>query len=139
MTNHYKNATNTSNTANIRTSAKARARPAKSNAGFVNHDAVLSMLQGGSIYGLNMSINEGLTIKDGRIVEGNYNQYPMVRMRDIPILRVHFGGLSNGERYSEAGEPPVGPIGPAIAGAIYAATGKRIRQTPFRKQDLRWT
>ncbi|MDB5423995.1 MAG: Isoquinoline 1-oxidoreductase beta subunit, partial [Phenylobacterium sp.] len=106
--------------------------------GIVNQDAVLTQLEGGAIYGLNMTLNEGLTVKDGRIVESNYHDYPMVRMGDVPTLRVHFGGVSNGERFSEAGEAPVGPIGPAIANAIFAATGKRIRQTPFRKQDLSW-
>jgi isoquinoline 1-oxidoreductase beta subunit len=107
--------------------------------GIINQDAVLAMLEGGAIFGLNMTLNEELTVKDGRIVEGNYNEYPMVRMRDVPMLRVHFGGISNGDRFSEAGEAPVGPVGPAIANAIFAATGKRIRQTPLRKQDLSWT
>jgi isoquinoline 1-oxidoreductase beta subunit len=51
---------------------------------------------------------------------------------------VHFGGLTGADRYSEVGEPPVGPVGPAVANAIYAATGKRIRTMPFRKADLSW-
>jgi isoquinoline 1-oxidoreductase beta subunit len=106
--------------------------------GVVNRDAVLAQLEGGTIFGLNMSLNEGLTVENGRIVEGNYHEYPMVRIADVPNIRVHFGALSNGERMSELGEPPVGPVGPAVANAIHAATGKRIRQTPFRKQDLAW-
>ena len=48
-------------------------------------------------------------------------------------------GLSDNPRYNEIGEPPAGSIGPAVGNAIFAATGKRIRSTPFRKQDLRWT
>jgi isoquinoline 1-oxidoreductase beta subunit len=106
----------------------------------LNRDAVLAQLQGGMIFGLNMSLNEELTVKDGRIVEGNFDQYRMLRMSDTPRdLHVHFGALSGHERFTEIGEPPVGPIGPAIANAIYRATGKRIRTTPFRKHDLRWT
>jgi len=105
----------------------------------LNRDAVLHELQGGVVFGLNMSLNEGLTLKDGRIVEGNFDAYPMLRMADMPQINIHFGGLSGHERFSEIGEPPVGVIGPAIGNAIFRATGKRIRSTPFRKQDLSWT
>ena len=105
----------------------------------LNRDAALAQVEGGTVYGLNMSLNEALTIENGRIVEGNFHEYPMLRMADIPDIRPHAGGLSGAERFNELGEPPVGPIGPAIANAIFAATGKRIRQTPFRNQDLKWT
>jgi isoquinoline 1-oxidoreductase beta subunit len=106
----------------------------------LNRDAVATELEGGTLFGLNMSLNEELNIKDGRIVEGNYDQYPMIRMADVPrSLHVHFGGLSNNPRFNEIGEPPVGPIGPAIGNAIFQATGKRVRTTPLRKHDLSWT
>jgi len=106
----------------------------------LNRDAVATQLEGGTLFGLNMSLNEELNIKDGRIVEGNYDQYPMIRMADVPrSLHVHFGGLSNNARFTEIGEPPVGPIGPAIGNAIFQATGKRVRTTPLRKHDLSWT
>lgn len=105
----------------------------------VNRDAVLHEMQGGVAFGLNLALNEGLTIKDGRIVEGNFDQYPMLRMADMPKINVHFGGLSGHERFAEVGEPPVGVIGPAVANAIFRVTGKRIRSTPFRKHDLSWS
>lgn len=105
----------------------------------INRDAVMAQLQGGMIFGLNMSLNEELNIQDGRIVEGNFDQYPMVRMADTPEINVHFGGLTGHARFSEIGEPPVGPVGPAVANAIYQATGKRIRTMPFRKHDLSWS
>jgi isoquinoline 1-oxidoreductase beta subunit len=105
----------------------------------LNRDAVATELEGGTLFGLNMSLNEELNIKDGRIVEGNYDLYPMIRMTDVPrSLHVHFGGLSNNPRFNEIGEPPVGPIGPAIGNAIFQATGKRVRTTPLRKHDLSW-
>lgn len=104
----------------------------------LNQDAVLAQLQGGMIFGANMSLNEELNVQDGRIVEGNFDLYPMLRMADTPrALRVHFDAVSGHERHCEIGEPPVGPIGPAIANAIFRATGKRIRTMPFRKHDLR--
>lgn len=103
----------------------------------VNRDAVLAELEGGTIFGLNMAMNEALNIRGGRIVEGNYDEYPMLRIADIPEIRVHFGGLTDADRYGEIGEPPVGPIGAAVANAIFQATGKRLRAQPFRKHDLR--
>ncbi|HEU4780399.1 MAG TPA: molybdopterin cofactor-binding domain-containing protein [Steroidobacteraceae bacterium] len=103
-----------------------------------NRDAVEAQMQGGILFGLNMALNEELNIENGRIVEGNFDTYPMLRMADTPRLRVHFGGLTGAERSCEVGEPPVGPVGPAVANAIYAATGKRIRTMPFRKHDLSW-
>jgi len=72
------------------------------------------------------------------MVEGNFDQYPILRTGDMPQINVHFGGLSGHDRFSEMGEPPVGPVGPAIANAIFRATGKRIRSTPLRKHDLSW-
>jgi isoquinoline 1-oxidoreductase beta subunit len=104
----------------------------------VNRDAVLNLAQGGLIFGLNMALNEEVSVKDGRMVEGNFDQYPILRTGDMPQINVHFGGLSGHDRFSEMGEPPVGPVGPAIANAIFRATGKRIRSTPLRKHDLSW-
>ena len=104
-----------------------------------NAEAIRVELQGGTLFGLNMSLNEGLTVKNGQIVEGNFDVYPLLRMADAPrIINVHFGGLSDNPRYNEIGEPPAGTIGPAIANAIFQATGKRLRSTPFRRQDLAW-
>ncbi|WP_438307834.1 molybdopterin cofactor-binding domain-containing protein [Burkholderia pseudomallei] len=106
----------------------------------MNEDAVRVELEGGTLFGLNMTLNEELTIHDGAIVEGNFDTYPMLRMANVPrTIRIHFGGLSDNPRYSPIGEPPTGPVGPAVGNAIFAAIGKRIRSTPFRKQDLRWT
>jgi isoquinoline 1-oxidoreductase beta subunit len=104
----------------------------------VNPDAALNLVQGGLIFGLNMALNEEMNVKDGRMVEGNFDQYPVLRMGDTPVIRVHFGGLSGHDRFSELGEPPAGPVGPAVANAIFRITGKRVRSTPLRKHDLSW-
>jgi isoquinoline 1-oxidoreductase beta subunit len=85
-----------------------------------------------------MAMNEGLSVKDGRIVEGNFSDYPIVRTADVPKINVHFGGLTGHDRFSEIGEPPVGPVGPAIGNAIFKASGKRLRTTPFRLSELNW-
>jgi isoquinoline 1-oxidoreductase beta subunit len=105
-----------------------------------NPDAVRSQLQGGTIYGLNMALNEELQIENGAVVSDNYDKYPMLRMGDVPTnIRVHLDGTSGHPRINEIGEPPVGPVGPAIANAIFQATGKRIRRMPFRTEDLSWS
>ncbi len=105
-----------------------------------NADAVRAQIEGGTIFGLNMTLNEEMTLKDGAIVEGNYDEYPMLRMGDqLPQIDIHFGALSGHDRFDLMGELPVGPIGPAVGNAIYSAIGKRLRTTPFRKQDLSWT
>ena len=57
----------------------------------------------------------------------------------VPVINVHFDALSNHDRFDIIGEAPVGPIGPAIGNAIFQATGKRLRSTPFRNHDLSWS
>ncbi|MBS3647223.1 xanthine dehydrogenase family protein molybdopterin-binding subunit [Pseudaminobacter sp. 19-2017] len=104
----------------------------------MNKDAVQVQLEGGAIFGLNLALNEKLNVEHGRIVEGNYDEYPVIRMGDTPEIHVHFEALTDHERYDEIGEPPVGPVGPALANAIFEITGKRLRTQPFREHDLSW-
>jgi isoquinoline 1-oxidoreductase beta subunit len=106
----------------------------------IHRDAVLAQLEGATIFGLNMTLNEEVTLADGAIVEGNFDTYPMLRTGDMPRrINVHFDALSGNDRFSMIGEAPVGPIGPALGNAIFQATGKRLRSTPFRKHDLKWS
>lgn len=105
----------------------------------MNRDECENLMQGGMMFGLNMTLNEEMTVESGRMVEGNFDTYPMLRIADAPKMNVHFGGLSGLDHYSELGEPPVGAVGPAVGNAIFRATGKRLRRTPFRKQDLSWS
>lgn len=105
-----------------------------------NQNAVRAQIEGGTIFGMNMTLNEQLTVKDGAIVERNFNDYRMLRINDrLPTVNVHFDALSGHDRFDIIGEAPVGPVGPAIGNAIYQATGKRLRSTPFRNHDLSWS
>jgi len=104
-----------------------------------NPDAVRAQVEGGTLFGLNAVLNEELTVKNGAIVESNFHDYPMLRMADAPAVNVHFEALSGHERMAIIGEAPVGPIQAAVGNAVYAAIGKRLRRTPFRTQDLRWS
>ena len=106
----------------------------------VNADGFKDQLQGGTIFGLNMALMEEIEIRNGAIVSNNFDSYPMLRIRDVPAnIRTHLDATSGHQRMSEIGEPPVGPVGPAIANAIFRATGKRIRELPLRKADLSWS
>ena len=97
-------------------------------------DAVRAQLQGSMIFGLNVCLNEELNVENGRIVENNFDRYPMLRMADVPRqINVHMGALTGHSRYGGTGEVGVGVVGPAVANAIFRVTGKRIRATPFRK------
>ncbi len=103
----------------------------------LNMDAVRSQLEGSAVFGMNMSLNEEITIENGRVVEGNFDRYPMLRLADVPRINIHSDALSGHDRYANAGEAGVGVIGPAIANAVFAATGVRLRSMPFRKLRLR--
>ena len=104
-----------------------------------NPDAVAAQIEGGTMFGMNMTLNEQMTIKDGAMVESNFEHYPMLRLGDrLPQINVHFDALSGSERFDIIGEAPTGPPGPAIGNAIFQATGKRLRSTPFRNHDLSW-
>jgi isoquinoline 1-oxidoreductase beta subunit len=99
----------------------------------LNMDAVRSQLEGSAVFGLNMCLNEEINIENGRVVEGNFDTYPMLRLADIPRIHIHAEALSGHERYGNAGEAGVGVIGPAIANAVFAACGVRMRKMPFRQ------
>jgi isoquinoline 1-oxidoreductase subunit beta len=103
----------------------------------LNMDAVRSQLEGSAVFGMNMSLNEEITIENGRVVEGNFDRYPMLRLADVPQINIHVDALSGHDRYANAGEAGVGVIGPAIANAVFAATGVRLRSMPFRRLRLR--
>jgi isoquinoline 1-oxidoreductase beta subunit len=105
-----------------------------------NSDAVRAQIEGAAIFAMNMTLNEQMTIKDGAMVERNFDRYPMLRLGDrLPQINVHFDALSGHERFEIIGEAPTGPVGPAIGNAIFQATGRRLRSTPFRNHDLTWT
>jgi isoquinoline 1-oxidoreductase beta subunit len=102
----------------------------------LNMNAVHAQLEGAAIFGLNMALNEEITFENGRVIEGNFDAYPMLRLADIPKISIHTDALSGHERHANVGEAGVGVIGPAIANAVFAANGTRLRAMPFRKQKL---
>ena len=102
----------------------------------INPDAVRAQMEGGVIMALSSSLHEELNVANGAIVEGNLDGYRAMRQAD-PLMpqeiHVHFGGNSGHDRFSEAGEPPMGPPPPAFVHAYFRATGKWITRKPFMK------
>lgn len=90
-----------------------------------------SQVQGGVIWGLGHAINCELTYANGAVQQTNYNHHEAMRMYQCPVIEVR--GLENDPKVRGIGEPPVPPAAPALANAIFAATGKRIREMPFNK------
>jgi isoquinoline 1-oxidoreductase beta subunit len=102
----------------------------------VNPRGVENQLEGGMIYGLSAALFGEITIKNGRVEQGNFDTYPVVRLRDAPKTEVYISPTP-GKRWGGIGEPGATMIQPAVTNAIFAATGKRLRSLPIRGQDLR--
>lgn len=90
-----------------------------------------NQVQGGVIWGLGHAMHAELTYADGAAEQSNYHQYETMRMRQVPEIVVR--ALEAGPQVRGIGEPPVPPAAPALANAIFAATGTRIRELPMRK------
>lgn len=97
----------------------------------VNRNSVINQFEGGAVFALNTALKSGITFKNGRSQETNFHQYQVMRMSDAPTeIFVHL--VENDEKPTGVGEPPVPPVAPALANAIFAATGKRVRELPMR-------
>ncbi len=105
----------------------------------INPDGVRAQMEGGIMFGLSNTLHEEITIDKGRVVQGNFDDYPLLRIAEAPEIRVHFGGNTGGEKCEPCGEAPVPPVTPAVCNAIFRATGKRVRSFPLKKHDLRWS
>jgi isoquinoline 1-oxidoreductase subunit beta len=101
----------------------------------VNPDTVKGQLEGGIIFGLTAALKTEITLDKGRVQQRNFHDYPMVRMFEAPVIEVFI--IPSTEHPTGVGEPGVPPVAPAVANAIFAATGKRVRRLPIKPEDLR--
>jgi isoquinoline 1-oxidoreductase subunit beta len=99
----------------------------------INPDTVRAQMEGGIIFGLTAALKTEITLKDGRVEQGNFHDYQMLRIFESPEIEVHI--VPSGENPTGVGEPGVPPVAPALANAIFAATGKRVRRLPIRVSD----
>ena len=104
----------------------------------VNPQTIAEQAEGSVIFGLTAALFGKITIKNGIPVQGNFDTYRMVRLAEAPKIDVHLVP-SGGKVWGGAGEPATPPIAAAVANAIFAATGKRIRTLPIIDHDLSYT
>jgi isoquinoline 1-oxidoreductase subunit beta len=99
--------------------------------GHVAHlDAVKGQIESGIIWGLSAVMHEDITIKDGRVEQSNFHDYPVLRLAETPKMELIV--MPSGGFWGGVGEPPIGAVIPAIGNAIFSATGKRIRSMPLK-------
>ncbi len=97
----------------------------------INPIGVEQQMEGGIIWGISSALKGEITFRDGAAQQGTYADFEVARMRDTPAIEVHIVNGDAPEPFG-MGEPPVPPIVPAIVNAVFAATGKRVRQLPIR-------
>ena len=100
----------------------------------VNPDTVKAQMEGGINFGLTAALKTEITLENGRVQQSNFHDYPMLRMFEAPVIEVFI--MPSEEKPTGVGEPSVPPVAPALANAIFAATGKRLRRLPIRPSDL---
>lgn len=100
----------------------------------INPDGVKAQCEGAISMGLSASMFEELNIEDGKVTPNQYLQYQMAQIRDIPDIEVSI--LSTGDAPRGVGEPPMGPIAPAIANAVATLTGTRMTKMPFKQYQF---
>jgi isoquinoline 1-oxidoreductase beta subunit len=99
----------------------------------IHPDRVRAQLEGASVFGASIALMGEITAANGRVQQSNFNNYPVARMNEAP-LQTHVHIVPSSAPPAGVGEPGVPPMSPAICNAIFAATGKRIRELPIKKQ-----
>jgi isoquinoline 1-oxidoreductase beta subunit len=100
----------------------------------VNPDSVKAQMEGGINFGLTAALKSEITLHQGRVQQRNFHDYQMLRINEAPRIEVYI--VPSEEKPTGVGEPGVPPVAPAVANAIFAATGKRVRKLPIRSVDL---
>jgi isoquinoline 1-oxidoreductase beta subunit len=101
----------------------------------INPDRVKAQFEGAAVFGASLALMGEITAADGKIIQSNFHNYPVARMPEAP-RQTHVHIVASTEAPAGVGEPGVPPMAPAICNAIFAATGKRIRELPIKKTKL---
>jgi CO/xanthine dehydrogenase Mo-binding subunit len=100
----------------------------------VHPDGVAAQVESSIVYGLTAALKSAITVKDGSIEQSNFHDYEMLRIDEMPAVEVFT--VASDAPPTGTGEPGLPPIAPAVANAIFAATGKRIRKMPILESDF---
>lgn len=101
----------------------------------VNPDTVRAQMESAIVYGLTAALKGEITVRDGRVQQSNFNDYPLLRIDEMPRVEVYI--RPGADHPGGVGEPGTPPIAPAVVNAVFAATGKRIRRLPIRAEELK--
>jgi isoquinoline 1-oxidoreductase beta subunit len=101
----------------------------------INPDRVKSQFEGSAVFGTSLALMGEITAAEGRVVQSNFHNYPVARIHEAP-RQTNVTLLASDAPPTGVGEPGVPPIAPAICNAIFAATGKRVRELPIKKTKL---
>ena len=101
----------------------------------INPDTVEAQIQGAIVFGITAALHGEITLKNGRVEQGNFDSYQMLRMNEAPTIEVHI--VQSIETPGGMGECGTSAIVPAVANAIFAATGKRLRKMPIDPAALK--
>ena len=101
----------------------------------IHPDRVKAQFEGAAVFGTSIAMMGEISLADGRVLQSNFHNYPVARIHEAPMV-THVHIIPSDAPHSGVGEPGVPPIAPAIANAIFAATGKRIRELPIKKTKL---
>jgi len=100
----------------------------------VNPEIIRRQIEGAIVFGLSAALYGRITLKDGRVEQSNFHDYPVLRLPEMPRVEVHI--MASKEPPGGIGEPGTPPIAPAVVNAIFAATGKRLRTLPINRAAL---
>jgi len=101
----------------------------------VNPDTIAAQVESAITYGLTAALFGNITIHKGRVQQGNFDDYPMLTLRQMPVVETHI--VASGGFWGGMGEPPLPPVAPALCNALYAATGKPVHALPLSAHGLR--
>ena len=101
----------------------------------INPDTVRAQMEGGFTFGLSAALGEEITLKDGRVEQSNFHDYPILRLKGSPEISVEM--IESGNEIGGVGEVAVPIAAPALANAIFSSSGRRIRSLPLIKHGIK--